>query len=148
MRILRFMKMDSSDFILRGAGAALAAASLAFAYQELSALNEAPRIAGIEHLAIYARPSSRVAQIEKRDERPGIDYTPVGATRRRAPGAVLGAYEIIEASPEAALIRLPEGRILRVAPGDRIAGLGDVLSIRQTSEKWIVNTQSGAIRQD
>jgi hypothetical protein len=148
MRIPRFVKLELSEIILRGVGVALAAASFAFAFREASAPKDAPQIAGIEHLAIYAKLALRGSRAAIRAEKPGIDYTPIGAIPRGARGAMLGAYEIVDASAESALIRLPEGRVLRVAPGDRIAGLGEVRSIRLSAQKWIVQTEGGAIRQE
>jgi hypothetical protein len=145
MRSNRYERLISSDFMLRGAGVALAAGSLAFAAQQLSRPTQ-PQIAGLEHLAIYARPASRVAQPLRRER--AIDYTPIGSTHSHVSGALLGAYEIVEASGDSALVRLPEGRIQRVAPGSRIAGLGSVTGIRRSAQGWIVITQSGVIRQN
>lgn len=143
MRFHRHGRSISSDFILHGAGVALAAGSIAFAAQQLSQSTQ-PQIAGLEHLAIYARPASRIAQPARRER--GIDYTPVGATHSHASSALLSAYEIVEASNDAALVRLPEGRVQRVAPGSRIAGLGSVTGIRRLGQRWVVITQLGAIR--
>ncbi|QGM97995.1 hypothetical protein [Methylocystis parvus] len=144
-----FGKLDFSEVVLRGAGALLAAASSVFAFRELSDSNQSPRIAGMEHLAIYAKPATRASAPPRREDGPGIDYAPVGSTRKRTSSrATLETYEIVDASPESAVIRLPEGRIIRIAPGSRIAGLGEVLSIRQDSRKWTVVTQSGAISEN
>lgn len=148
MRFQTFAIVDLSEFALRGAGVGLAAASLVFAIHEASTVVDAPHIAGMEHLAIYARPTTRNAASAVREEKPGIDYTPVGSTRMRAAAGVLVDYEIVEASAGEALIRLPEGRVQRVTPGSRIAGLGRVLSIRQASRNWVVVTEAGALRQN
>lgn len=145
MRSNQHRRSVGSDFILHGVGVALAAGSLAFAAQQLSQSTQ-PQIAGLEHLAIYAKPASRVAQPVRRER--AIDYTPVGTTGNHAASALLRAYEIVEASGDAALVRLPEGRIQRVAPGSRIVGLGSVTGIRRSPQGWVVITQAGAIRQN
>lgn len=145
MRATWFGKSISADFMLHGAGVALAVCSVVFAMHQLSKSTE-PQITGLEHLAIYAKPANRVVPSVQRER--SIDYTPVGSTHAPASSALLGAYEIIEASGDSALVRLPEGRIQRVAPGGRIAGLGAVSAIRRSAQKWLVITQAGVIRQN
>jgi hypothetical protein len=140
---MRNDRLLSSEALLRGVGVALAAGSLAFATREVSRSSTEPDIAGLEHLAIYAKPTSRAPQPRRQDRE--IDYMPVGVTHSRAASAMLGAYEVVEASSDAALVRLPEGRVQRVTPGAHIAGLGVVTAIRQSAQKWIVVTQAGII---
>lgn len=141
---MRLSLLQSSDIVLYGVGVALAAGSLAFAARELSQSQNQPEIAGLEHFAIYAKPTNRAPQPRRQEN--GIDYMPVGATHRHAESAMLDTYEILEASRDTALVRLPEGRIQRVSTGSRIAGLGLVTSIRQSAQKWLVVTQAGVIR--
>jgi hypothetical protein len=71
---------------------------------------------------------------------------PVGSIKKSAASAVLTGYELLEASPEWALLRLPEGRITRVSRGGRIGGLGGVLSIEKRGDNWALVTEKGVIR--
>ncbi|PPD45172.1 MAG: hypothetical protein CTY15_05170 [Methylocystis sp.] len=132
--------LDITETGLRLTGVSLAAASVVFAAQMTSGPAQSPQISGIEHLAIYARPAARRGQI------PQIDYTPIGSTTSAFPDGVLRGYRIIQADPTGALIRLPEGRLRRVAPGAPVEGLGTVASIYQRGGKWTVVTPRGLIR--
>jgi hypothetical protein len=140
-------RVDRIDVALKFAGVALASGSLFFASEMMSVSDQKPKINGIEHFAIYARPARHAAAHEPQKRDANIDFTPVGSTRNALPPSIMVGYEILEASRESALIRLPAGRILRVNPGRPIAGLGNVISIQQRQGKWVVATQSGSIRQ-
>jgi len=144
----RSTRMDPTEILLKGLGVTLAAASLAFATQQLFGAAHEPRISGIEHLSIYAKPTTHIDRMARQEPASGVDYTPVGSTHAKSREVLLDAYELIEASGDAALVRLPEGRILRVLPGSRIAALGKVLSIRQSAGKWQIVTAGGVIRQN
>lgn len=144
MRAPQLPHFDVAELGLKFTGVALAGGSIAFAAQMMSAPNDQPRITGVEHLAIYAKPTRHIAQ--KADPpRFGIDAMPVGSIKRSAPSAVLAGYELLEASPDWALLRLPEGRITRVSRGGRIGGLGGVVSIEKRGESWALVTEKGVI---
>jgi hypothetical protein len=147
MRLRSHLPVDRTDAALKFFGVALAGGSLVFASTMMSVPQREPKINGIEHFAIYAKPASHATVHEPLRRQANIDYTPVGSTRKALPPSVMAGYEILEVSHGTALIRLPEGRIMRVAPGERIAGLGGVTSIQQRQGKWIVATPSGAIKE-
>lgn len=135
-------RVDFAELGLKITGVALAAGSIAFAAHMMSDPGHAPRITGVEHLAIYAQPARRSGQ---QPIHPGVDYTPVGSIGKRTNGASLAGYEIIDAAADWALLRLPEGRILRVWRGGRVSGLGGVLRIDRRGGKWLVVTERGVI---
>lgn len=137
---------DFSDLILRMTGVSLAVGSIAFATHMMSNPSHPPRVTGIEHLAIYAKPSNRAAARMQQTPAQGIDTMPVGAIARGKPSAVLSSYEVLDASAEWAVVRLPEGRIARVARGGRIAGLGGVIAIERRIGGWALLTESGLIQ--
>ncbi len=136
---------DVAELGLKFTGVALAGGSIAFAAHMMGNPSDQPRITGVEHLAIYAKPARRTAQ-QPDPPRLGVDTMPVGSIRKSAPSAVLAGYELLEASPDWALLRLPEGRITRVPRGGRIGGLGSVVSIEKRGENWALVTEKGVIR--
>jgi hypothetical protein len=144
MRFLKIRPAEPLDAGLRLVGVSLAGGSLAFAFHMTTAPDRAPEIAGIEHLAIYARPASSTALQKGRAVR-DVDFTPIGSTRSAHPERILPGYEILEADGQSATIRLPEGRVTRVTSGSRLAGLGAVSSIKQRGGKWAIVTQAGLI---
>lgn len=139
-------RFEIADAGVKATGVMLAGGSLAFATQMIIAPDHEPKIAGIEHLAIYARPLTRAAVRDARPPDPAIDYTPIGATPRKRDDAVLSGYQLLDASPGIAVIRLPEGRIMRVSPGSRLARLGRVTSIDHGGGAWRVVTESGVLQ--
>jgi hypothetical protein len=145
MRAPQLPQIDLAEVGLKLTGVALAGGSLAFAAHMMSDPNDQPRITGVEHFAIYAKPARHVAQ-QLPPPRLGVDTMPVGSIKKSATSAVLTGYELLEASPEWALLRLPEGRITRVSRGGRIGGLGGVLSIEKRGENWALVTEKGVIR--
>ncbi len=142
MLISRLKGADFSETALRITGVGLAGASLFFAVGMALDPTRAPQISGVEHLAIYSKPATLRA---RRERWPDIDYAPVGSTRRD--GASLQGYEIVEASQESALLRLPDGALKRVAPRARLDNLGAVISIYQRGGMWTVATDKGFIRE-
>jgi hypothetical protein len=147
MRLRSIPRADPIDAALKFSGVALAGGSLVFALSMMSTPDRTPGINGMEHLAIYAKPARHVAIRQPAPAAPNIDYTPTGSTRKSLPPSIMIGYEFLEGSPTGALIRLPSGRVMRVAPGQPIAGLGAVTAIRQRQGKWVVVTQAGSIRE-
>jgi hypothetical protein len=150
MRFRSIPRVDPIDAALKFSGVALAGGSLVFASSMILAPDRTPAINGIEHLAIYAKPARHVAIRQPKPgapAAPNIDYTPTGSTRKSLPPSIMIGYEFLEGSPTSALIRLPSGRVMRVARGQPIAGLGAVTAIRQQQSKWVVVTQAGSIRE-
>lgn len=147
MRLHPYFPVDSIEFALRIAGVALAGVSFAFAIHMVRDSNRKPDIAGIEHLAIYAKPIRGAPPRAQSAQTANIDYTPVGATRGAFLAENLVGFELLEAAPGLATIRTPQGRLARVAPGVKLAGVGAILSIDRRQGKWVVATQAGLIRQ-
>jgi hypothetical protein len=137
-----FPRPDLADLTLKFIGLAAAGGSAAFAISMMNAPST-PRIQGMEHLAIYARPAGRSPETRPRRARE-IDSTPVTSIRRSGPSLV--GYEILSASSESAVLRLPEGRVVRISQGARIAGLGEIVAIEQRGASWTIVTQAGVIR--
>lgn len=123
------------------AGVALAGASAVFALAMTASPPSAPQIQGIEHFSIYAQRNRRAQ--ESRASR-AVDYNPVGSLKRNRDLRLVG-YEILQASPESATLRTPEGRVARVSRGSRIAGLGVVTAIEPHGRGWVIRTEAGMI---
>lgn len=144
MRQIRLPRVDS-DAALGIAGVSLALGSVLFAIDMNANTNRKPDIAGLQHLAIYAKPSS--TQDKRRTTPREIDFAPVGSTRGNFSRIALAGYEVLEASRDHAIIRLPEGRVARVSAGDRLPQIGEIVSIRQRMGKWAVVTSAGVLEQ-
>ena len=102
-----------------------------------------PRIHGMEHLSIFARPANR-SWGGKADDARIIDYKPIGSVKKKRNPPLIG-YEILQASSESAMLQMPEGRVARISRGARIAGLGAVLGIEQRGRSWVITTEAGEI---
>lgn len=147
MRVRSFFRVDATDTALRSVGVALAGGSLAFAAHMLSEPDRKPGIVGLEHLAIYAKPTTSTARRPQTLARGQIDYTPVGATRGVFSEVNVAGFDLVDAAPGRAVLRTPQGRVTRVAAGERLAGVGEIFSIERRDGKWVVATQAGLIRQ-
>lgn len=146
---------EPSDALFGLTGVVLATASMAFAVHMISDTDRKPEFSGIEHLAIFSRPT-RPARVRDVDIASGgtqqngarqIDYAPVGSIRRPHAERALTAITLIEASPEHALIRLPDGKIAQLSRGDHIPGVGQILEIAAKEGRWIVTTERGRLLQ-
>ncbi len=146
MRAPWLPQIDPWEAGLKLTGLSLASGSIVFAAHMMSDHAGEPRITGIEHLAIYSKPAIQLASRQRDKLMATVDGMPVGSIGKNQTGAAPAGYEILEASREAALLRLPQGRIMRVSSGSRIAGLGAVLAIERQGAKWALVTESGVIR--
>ncbi len=145
MRASWLPQMDRWEAGLKLTGLALASGSIVFAAYMISDYKGEPRITGIEHLAIYSKPALHLA-LRQQDKPPAeLDRMPVGSIGNGESGAALTGYEILKASRDEALLRLPQGRIIRVSSGSRIAGLGAVIAIERQAGKWSLVTEGGVI---
>ena len=156
------------DRVLAAFGVLIALSSLGFAGYMVSDVDRPPRIAGLEYLSIFARPShflttasikpigqdtaSRIAQ--------SIDPTPTGSIPVR-PGARSDAglilaptsgvdsrasfspFKLLYVSNGEALLQTEVG-ILHVKAGDALPDLGRVDSIEKNGDHWVLTTQNGA----
>lgn len=146
MRASWLPQIDVGETGLKLAGLALAAGSVLFAAAMLSDQRGAPQITGIQHLAIYSKPATQLVARQRGKPKVLIDDMPVGSIGKSRPSAALTGYEILDASSDGALLRLPQGRVLRVSRGARIAGLGSVLAIERQGNEWTLVTEAGVIR--
>lgn len=142
MRRFARLLSDQSDAGLKLFGIALATMSASFAFVMTTAPSSTPRIHGMEHLSIYARPANRSWGRKRPDTQ--IDYKPIGSVKKSKGPALIG-YEILEASAESAVLRMPEGRVAKVSRGGRIARLGVVRAIEQRGGSWVITTEAGEI---
>jgi hypothetical protein len=138
---------DVGETVVRSLGIGMAVASTAFAAYMISDVDRKPEFAGLEHLAIYSRPTilaARRAQTQVADSRSKVDYTPVGSIGDAKNEPTLSGYALLEMRGGSALIQTPNA-IIRISPGDVVAGLGRITSFERRGEKWVVVTPSGLI---
>jgi hypothetical protein len=155
------------DRLLATFGVLIALSSLGFAGYMISDVDRPPRIAGMEYLSIFAKPSHPVTLADLRpDQTPGsssasIDPTPTGSIPDKAgvdrPASVvagpMGAvrpnrpsfpFKLLYVSNGEALLQT-EGGILHVKSGDVLPALGRVSSIERSGDRWVMSTQNGAM---
>jgi hypothetical protein len=146
---------SSVDRMLATFGVLIALSSLGFAGYMISDVDRAPRIAGLEYLSIFARPSHgpmTVAARQEADETSGrpaqsIDPTPTGSIPDK-PGAVRARpanfpFKVLYVAGGEALMQT-DGAILHIKVGDTLPAIGRINSIEKTGDRWTVSTQSGA----
>jgi hypothetical protein len=139
--------LDVGETVVRSLGVGMAVASTAFAAYMIADVDRKPEFAGLEHLSIYSRPSvlaARRAQTEVADARSKVDFTPVGSIGDAKSEPTLPGYAMLEMRGGSALIQTPNA-IIRISPGDVVAGLGRITSFERRGEKWVVVTPSGII---
>lgn len=148
LQFVRRLSSDPSDAGLRLAGLMLATGSCAFAAHMLSDSDRQPEFAGLEHLAIFAKPTTpttRRPPVEIAAGRGAIDYTPIGTAGGKDTKNLLVGYVLLDATAISALIRTPDGAVIRGAPGETLAGVGRILSIQPRGGRWRVVTTMGVI---
>lgn len=139
-------QFDLSEVGLKLVGLSLATGSIVFAGYMMSGHEAGPRISGIEHLAIYSKPATQLASRQRDKLRTAVDGMPVGSIGKGEANSAPAGYQVLEASSDSALVRLPQGRIMRVSRGSRIAGLGAVVAVERHGDKWSLVTEGGVIR--
>ena len=140
------MTFGGADVALRAVGAALAAVSIAFAGYMLAYGGGKVRVLGMEHLAIFARP--RGPTIAAPQPPPvgvtAVDMAATGslaetlARPQPAPGP-----EIVAARSDRAWLRM-NGKIVAIAPGEEVSGLGRIGAIVRRGGGWAVLDDKGA----
>lgn len=138
---------DFGETAVRSVGIGLAVASTAFATYMISDTERQPQFAGLEHLSIYSRPTTlaaRRAQTQVADQRSKVDYTPTGSIGDAQQQPAIPGFQLLEVRAGTALIQTPNS-IIRVTPGDVVAGLGRVTAFERRGEKWVVVTPSGLV---
>jgi hypothetical protein len=148
-----------ADRVLATFGVLIALSSLGFAGYMISDVDRPPRIAGMEYLSIFAKPTHSVSVADLRADSPNaeearsplgqsIDPTPTGSIPDKA-GAVRAklptfSFKVLYVSNGEALLQT-DGGILHVKSGDVLPTLGRVNSIERSGDHWIVSTQNGAV---
>ena len=127
---------------LRALGVLLAIGSTGFAAHMIANSDRTPQIAGIEHLAIYARPT-RSAMRRVDPTATGVDPTPVGAIAES--GEPLAGFTLLQASDGAAVVETPGGRRVTLGVGERLEGLGRILAIEKRGQRWVLAAQKGVV---
>jgi hypothetical protein len=162
------------DRALAAFGVLIALSSLGFAGYMVSDVDRPTRIAGMEYLAIFARPShstappdERVRALAELGQRnaptASIDATPTGSISPLAAGSVRpsgvvpagGAADAKSPSIAFRLLYVANGEgllqtdvgILHVKAGDVLPTLGRIESIEKVGERWVMVSQNGAALQ-
>ena len=145
------------DAALGGVGFALAGLSLLFACEMIGTPRKA-YIPGMQYLAIFAQPNSSAPDPARRSSPPayaqsvtatGVDYAPTASIpngrQQQAedkPAEEPMGYEILSATKDAAWLRRGS-QINEVHKGDRVPGLGKIVSIEQLKGRWRLLLESG-----
>ncbi|MBG0808595.1 hypothetical protein IY145_04325 [Methylosinus sp. H3A] len=132
---------------LRTAGVGLAVVSTAFAAYMISDAERRPQFAGLEHLAIYSRPTVIAAkriQTQIADQRGKVDFTPVGSIGEPQSEASVPGFSLLSVRSGVALLQTPNA-IVKVSPGDLVDGLGRVMALERRGEKWALVTAGGVV---
>lgn len=143
LRLTRLLP-HQSDAGIKLVGLALAATSTIFAFVMMTSPPSTPRIHGMEHLSIFARPANRSWE-RKTGGAPTLDFSPIGSLHK-GNNSSLSGFEILQATTEDAILRTPEGRVAHVARGSRIARLGAIIAIERRGRSWVIKTEAGEIR--
>lgn len=132
---------------VRAAGVGLAVVSAAFAAYMISDTERQPQFSGLEHLAIYSRPTTIAAkriQTQIADQRGKVDFTPVGSIGEPQSQAGVPGFSLLSVRSGVALLRTPSA-IIKVSPGDLIEGLGRVTALERRGEHWALVTTGGVV---
>lgn len=167
----KFARASNVDRLLAASGVAIACSSLAFAGYMLADSDRPPRIAGMEYLSIFARPSHSlvtaarlkapvVAEATNQPAPQSIDPTPTGSILDKAasgrpvnliltpmrnidPKPPSSPYRLLNVSNGEALIASQSG-FHRVRAGDILPDLGRVNAIEKRGDHWVLLTQNGS----
>ncbi len=140
-------------------GVVIALSSLGFAGYMISDVDRPPRIAGMEYLSIFARPSHGAVAALGRPDAPGAEETPARLAQSIDPtptGSIPDKTGVVRAKPSnfpfkvlyvsnGEALMQTDGAILHIKPGDTLTTLGRINSIERSGDRWIVSTQSGAM---
>ncbi len=141
------------DLALIASGVAAAVGSVAFAGMMLMQGEHAPRINGMQYLAIFAQPGvaphsrETPAAAELAAAPPpapaSVDMTPVGSIGPQTP-IQRPDFELVSAGRDHAMVRAGM-RMFVVRPGDDVPDLGKVRSIDWVDRRWSLVGAEGAI---
>lgn len=123
-----------SDFAIRAAGMALAFAACAFAYGELGNADGAPKIYGMDHLALFAQPArlrdQKLGQDAASKTARGVDYAPTATVGRN-----VERYPIFRVERDLVVLRGPDG-LFAVSIGETAPGRGRLVGIVGGEGAW------------
>ncbi|MGO9758601.1 MAG: hypothetical protein ACLPNY_18525 [Roseiarcus sp.] len=167
----RIAPVLTADRILGASGVVIACSSLAFAGYMLADKDRPPRIAGMEYLSIFARPSHSaapaapieapvMAQAANPPATQAIDPTPTGSILDQAASgrpvnlvltpmrtidarAAPSSYSILDVANGQALVA-SESDARRVKVGDVVPDFGRINAIEKRGDHWVVLIQNGA----
>ena len=139
------MNFAGIDVALRAVGTALASVSIAFAGYMLAYGDGKVRVVGMEHLAIFAQP--RGPAIVAPPPPGGVTAVDMAATGSVVESAAkpqpASRPEIIAARSDRAWLRI-DGKIVAIAPGESVSGLGRIGAIVRRGGGWAVLDDKGA----
>jgi hypothetical protein len=92
----------------------------------------------------FDRIERRIDALATKDTTGTVPAAPAPKLGARGP---LAGYSVRDVYRNAALIQGPKIGTMEVSPGDNVAGLGRIHSIRQQDGRWIVTTSRGIIAQ-
>jgi len=159
------------DRVLAAFGVLIALSSLGFAGYMVADVDRPPRIAGLEYLSLFARPSHAIAAADAQVDAPAgeappgriaqsIDPSPTGSIPDKAgagrsvsivrapmaaaaPKAATFPFKLLYVSNGEALLQTDLG-ILHVRAGDVVPELGHIEAIERSGDHWAMQTQNGA----
>lgn len=138
---------EIGEMAVRTAGVGLAVVSTAFAAYMISNAERQPQFAGLEHLAIYSRPTviaARRIQTQVADQRGKIDFTPVGSIGEAQSEAGVPGFSLLSVRSGVALLQTPNA-IIKVSAGDLVEGLGRVTALERRGENWALVATGGVV---
>ena len=141
------MVTSTLDLALRAIGATLAGVSVAFAGFMLAYGGGEVRVFGMEHLAIFAQP--RGSAIVRPPSAPpekqaAVDMAAIGSVADLSPRPPQPLRpDIVAARSDRVWLRI-DGKIVPVAPGQVVAGLGKIATIVHRDGGWAALDEKGA----
>jgi hypothetical protein len=140
------MNFGGIDVALRAVGTALASVSIAFAGYMLAYGGGEVRVVGMEHFAIFAQP--RGAAIVAPQPQPSgvtaVDMAAIGSVGESvAKPQPASRPEVVAARSDRAWLRI-DGKIVAIAPGENVSGLGRIGAIVRRGGGWTILDDKGA----
>ena len=140
---------SGTDIVLRALGTALASVSIVFAGYMLAYGGGEVRVLGMDHLAIFAQPRGP-AIIAPSPKAPSpaneiaVDMAATGSVAEFAPKTQsTKRAEIVAARSDRIWLRM-DGKIVPVALGEDVPGLGRIGAILRRGSGWTVLDDKGA----
>lgn len=133
------------DFFPTLTGFGLAGGSLYLFIRMALLVRTEPAIHAREYFSIYSKPKRTPQTARHSPFSSNVDHAPVGSLHSTTSNVLLTDFELVDAKTDFAILRTQHGRLLRVARGSFLTGVGRVLSIRDIRGRWIVQTTRGII---